>query len=164
MEIEALSSSLEDYLEAIYASINEVGSARAKDIAARLNVAAPSVTSALQLLKKRSLVNHAPYGRISLTSKGKKHAQAIIQRHNAFKSFFTKVLGIDTHLAELCACKMEHAVSDLVLKRFLEYLSFEENRKRGGTTWSPDNGFVCKSFSESDKKCIDCITALSPIH
>ena len=46
----ALSSSLEDYLEAIYQIVEQSRVARVRDIAARLGVQKPSVTGALRSL------------------------------------------------------------------------------------------------------------------
>ena len=155
-QTQQLSSSLEDYLEAIYALIEENGSARVKNIGARLSVAAPSVTNALQLLKKRKLINHAPYGEVTLTREGKRRAKAITHRHTVLREFFTKVLAVDPEMAESCACKMEHAVPDLVLERFVEYVHFEDNRTRGGTIWMDEKGFSCKSYVESNKRCNAC--------
>ena len=51
-----ISSSLEDYLEAIATIIETNGHAHAKDIAEMLDVTMPSVTNALQALSARGLV------------------------------------------------------------------------------------------------------------
>jgi DtxR family Mn-dependent transcriptional regulator len=56
-----LSSSLEDYLEAIAELADSGGKAHCNDIAQRLNVKKPSVTTALQTLMEKGLIDYRPY-------------------------------------------------------------------------------------------------------
>ena len=148
-----ISASLEDYLEAIYEIIEEKQAVRAKDIADRLDVAASSVTIALRGLVKRELINHVPYDVITLTPHGKKLAKEVARKHGILKQFFTKVLAVDESVADDCACKMEHVVPDEVLKRFVEFIKFEETCDHGGTKWIEGVGFVCHSYD--DPKVVD---------
>ncbi len=53
---QGLSSSMEDYLEAILQIIEEKGEARSKEIMERLGVTGPSVTEAFQQLAERKLI------------------------------------------------------------------------------------------------------------
>ena len=66
-----LSSSLEDYLEAIFNLTARNDVARSKDIADSLNVAKSSVTGALRTLAEKQLVNYKPYGYVTLTPPGR---------------------------------------------------------------------------------------------
>ncbi|MBU0756340.1 MAG: metal-dependent transcriptional regulator, partial [Planctomycetes bacterium] len=132
---EALSASLEDYLEAIFHLVVEKQFARAKDISKRLGVNNSSVTNALQALAERKLVNYAPYEVITLTAKGKKVAKDVVRRHEALKDFFVKVLSISDSEAEESACKMEHTISHTVLERLIQFAEFVERCPRGGNKW-----------------------------
>jgi len=155
---EEISSSLEDYLEAIYEIIEEKQAVRAKDIAERLDVAASSVTIALRGLSRRELINHVPYDVITLTPQGNKLGKAVARKHGILKQFFLKVLSVEETVADDCACKMEHIVPDKVLKRFVEFIKFEERCRRGGTRWVEGDGFVCNSFGDRDDngRCETC--------
>ena len=106
-----LSSSMEDYLEAIFHIVSEKQAARAKDIAKRLEVNNSSVTGALRSLSEKGLINYAPYDLITLTETGKAAAQNVVRRHKALKDFFIKILCAAEKEAEDTACKMEHAIS-----------------------------------------------------
>jgi DtxR family Mn-dependent transcriptional regulator len=120
-----LTESLEDYLEEIYVLEKKNGSARVKDIAAALHVRYPSVTSALQALTKRGLVNYEPYGLVTLTDEGRIEAVRVTQKHRLLKSFLINVLGLPADIADENACHMEHAISKDVhfrLQQFLKYL------------------------------------------
>ena len=146
-----LSSSLEDYLEAIYNVIKVKSAARATDIAKKLNVANSSVTNALQILVNRGLVNHAPYDIITLTPEGTKIAKRIAWKHEVFRDFFTTVLSIDCDTANKCACSIEHIIPDEVVERFVQYLDFERQCKYGGKKWVEGFGFMRNKIpDESD--------------
>jgi len=92
---EALTASMEDYLEAIFHIVAEKGAARAKDISKRLKVNHSSVTGALQALASRNLVRYAPYEVTTLTPKGKALAEDVIRRHEILRTFFVKVLAVN---------------------------------------------------------------------
>jgi DtxR family transcriptional regulator, Mn-dependent transcriptional regulator len=153
---DALSESLEDYLEAIFHIVARKHAARAKDISDRLNVSSSSVTGALHALADRELVNYAPYDVITLTPEGHRLAEDIVRRHDVLHAFFVKVLAVDEDEAETAACKMEHAVPRSILERFLEFLEFIETCPRAGFTWV--QGFGCHCRESMDKaECVRCV-------
>ncbi len=120
-----LSSSLEDYLEAIYHLERDYNSARASDIARSLDVSGASVTGALQALSRKKLVNYRPYQDITLTDEGCRLAAEVVRRHQALHSFFVGVLDVDEELAQRAACRMEHSLPRQILERlqgFVEYI------------------------------------------
>ena len=116
---------MEDYLEAISNIIKEKQVARVKDISKRLKVNMSSVSGALHILAAKKLINYAPYEIATLTPKGKKIAEDIILRHQTLKKFFVKVLSIDEKLADETACKMEHAMTKKILRRFIKFIRFD---------------------------------------
>jgi len=139
-----LSSSLEDYLEAIYHIVKQKQAARAKDIADRMAVNSSSVTGALQSLAAKGLVNYAPYDIITLTDDGKHVARDVIRRHEALHHFLVKVLSVESNEAEEAACKMEHDISPKILERLIQFVDFVENCPVGGARWTESQGFICK--------------------
>jgi len=130
-----LSSSMEDYLEAIFHIEAQKQAAKASDIAKRLGVNNSSVTGALRVLSEKGYINYAPYDLITLTSKGKELAKDVVRRHEVLRDFFVKVLSIDEAEAEETACKMEHAVSPNILDRIIRFVEFVEICPRGGDEW-----------------------------
>jgi len=126
-----LSSSLEDYLEAIYHLERVHKTARATDIARRLDVRGASVTGALQVLSRRKLVNYQPYQDITLTAEGRRLAEGVVSRHQTLHSFFVDVLDVDEEVAQRAACRMEHALPQAILHRlrgFVDYLDSSGER------------------------------------
>ena len=124
--IEKLSSSLEDYLEAIYALQNEKGVARVGDIAKKVTVKSSSVNFALTSLSGKGLVVHEKYGYVSLTAKGKKLARGIKSKHDLVLKFFTEILNIEEEIALQDACRMEHVISSETFKKLTEFIRFVE--------------------------------------
>jgi len=151
-----LSSNMEDYLEAIFHIVNIKQAARAKDIANRLNVNNSSVTGALKTLSEKGYINYAPYDLITLTEKGKQHAQQVVRKHRALKNFFIRVLGADPKEAEDTACKMEHAISSNIMERLVRFVEFVEECPRGGQEWVKAFDEVCegKEMAQDCEKCI----------
>lgn len=124
-----LSSSLEDYLEAILELQNLNRVARVKDIANLLNVKRSSVTIALRALAERKFVNYSPYSVITLTDRGEEIAKIITNRHTLLKSFFIDVLSIPEDTSEEVACKMEHGMNQIVFKKLQSFMTFMDDNK-----------------------------------
>ena len=131
----ALTSNMEDYLEAIFQLVQEKQVVRVKDIAEHLEVRMPSVTSALKTLKNHQLIHHERYGHVQLTQAGRKLAANIDNRHQTLVQFLTEVLEVPPDDAETEACQMEHAVSQQTLDRLIRLLAFMENCPRAGADW-----------------------------
>ena len=96
-----LSSTMEDYLEAIYV-LEIAGSVpRVRDIARAMGVKMPSVTSALRTLKGEGVVRHEKYGYVELTETGRELAEQIHRRHITLVGFLSKILQLDPEQAEV---------------------------------------------------------------
>ena len=125
-----LTASSEDYLEAIYQLGGEDHPVRSVDLAAKLNVSKPSVNKALSTLKAVGFVKQPYYGDITLTKLGLDYARGVQSRHDVLLQFLSEVLGVDDELASAEACKMEHAISDDTLKRWVVFMNgWSENEK-----------------------------------
>ena len=122
--IRKLTASQEDYLEAILVLLAERPAARVRDIARRLKVAMPSVTRSLRALGRRGLVNYTPYEQVTLTGRGRELAEGVRSQHRVLRRFLADVLGLDAKSADANACRMEHAVDELVLRRIEDLNEF----------------------------------------
>ena len=121
-----LTASQEDYLEAIWTLIWNEGIARVRDIAKWLGVSTASVSEAMKTLADRKLVEHAPYKYVTLSDRGMMVAEKISARHKMLRKFLADVLNIKDEIANSNACRIEHAVDEVVSRRlrcFVEFLS-----------------------------------------
>ena len=123
-----LSESLEDYLEAISELIEVNGHAHTKEIADKLNVKMPSVTAALRQLDKMGCIAYNTHYPVQLTSVGKEIADQVVRRHRILKKFFGDILGLNPEKASETACRLEHAVDEETIERFIVFSEAIENR------------------------------------
>ncbi len=126
MRNKKISASLEDYLETIYEIIEEKQGVRAVEISRRLGVGRSSVTEALKNLAEKKLVNYGRYDVISLTPAGEKVAQKIQLKHQVLYDFFAHILGVENEEAQENACRLEHFISEDVLKRLISFIEFNK--------------------------------------
>ncbi len=105
------SAAVQDYLK----HIHQLGGADAAvppgDIAARLEVKAPSVTGMLKRLAEAGLIDYTPGTGAKLTPAGVAAARRVIRRHRLIELFLTRVLGLDWSEVDAEAEALEHAVS-----------------------------------------------------
>ncbi len=121
-----LTSTMEDYLEAIYSLKKEKGVARVGEIADKLDVKSSTVNSAIKFLSDQGLVIHERYGYVDLTKEGGQAALEIRNKHDVLFYFLTKFLMLDTTLAEKEACSIEHSIGERTFLRLRKFLRFLE--------------------------------------
>src|SRR5690606_25206423 len=142
------SASLEDYLEAIYHTVEAKGAARAKDIVMRLGVHNSSVTQALKSLAEKELVNYAPYDTITLTPSGEVIAKDVVKRHVTLRKFLGTVLRLPPQEADEGACRMEHCISQPILDRIVKFVDYFEQCPANDIRWDPAAGYFCGKKQE----------------
>ncbi|MCG8573141.1 MAG: metal-dependent transcriptional regulator [Spirochaetes bacterium] len=120
----SLSSSMEDYLEAIYNLMLSEGKVRITDLSETLNVKKSSANSAIQKLKNLNMVNHERYENIKLTSLGEQEAKKIKAKHDMLLKFLADFLGVPVNQAMKDACKIEHAISNITFERLSKFIDF----------------------------------------
>jgi DtxR family transcriptional regulator, Mn-dependent transcriptional regulator len=160
-ENNTLSESLEDYLEAILELEEASKVARAKDIADKIGVQRGSVTGALKILEEKALINYQPYSFITLTDKGRAIAAQISNRHAVLKDFLLRVLQFDEESAEQTACRMEHAVDEKSMQRFVRFIGFIDSCPRAGKGLIERFTGECSDNAPENKRCKNCCLTLA---
>ena len=117
-----MTSSLEDYLEAVFVISKQKNSVRLTDIAEYLGVSKPSVNRAINTLTQNGYLEHVTYGDIVITPQGETYAANVLRRHKLIKHFLIDTLGVDEKTAENDACQMEHVMSPVTIEKLYEYL------------------------------------------
>jgi DtxR family Mn-dependent transcriptional regulator len=130
-----LTSSMEDYLKAIWIIALENKVTRVKDIAKYLSVKTSSVANAIKVLSENQMVHQEPYGYIELTQKGVLMAKEIYERHKTLYKFFHGILGVDPKVADKDACEIEHHIHRKTLGRMLQFIKFVETCPEGEPLW-----------------------------
>lgn len=157
----ALSESMEDYLEIILELEKEQKVARAKDIAERMGVRRGSVTGALKVLHEKALIHYAPYSFITLTRAGKRIAREIRRRHTILKDFLKRVLQVKEIRAEETACRMEHAIDKESIDKLVLFIEFIDKCPRTGVDWVSAFEQFCSTRNRNEADCRNCIETCS---
>jgi DtxR family Mn-dependent transcriptional regulator len=118
------SSTVEDYVKAIYALQREAdaGEATVVRVAEALGVTKGSVTAMVRKLRDARLVNAERYGGIRLTAKGRRVALDVIRRHRLIEVFLVDVLQFDWSEVHEEAERLEHAMSPKLMDRLDAFL------------------------------------------
>ncbi|MCK6257667.1 transcriptional regulator MntR [Fictibacillus sp. WQ 8-8] len=122
--------SMEDYIERIYALIEEKGYARVSDLAESLEVHPSSVTKMIQKLDKGKYLVYEKYRGFVLTPNGKKLGKRLVYRHELLEGFL-KVIGVDQEKIFDDVEGIEHHLSWNAIDRIGDLLQyFEEDPQR----------------------------------
>jgi len=76
----------------------------------------------MKKLDKKGFVVYEKYGLIKLTKKGEEKVREVYKKHKFLLDFFTKYLGVKEDIALEEACKMEHILSKVTLKKFSKFV------------------------------------------
>jgi len=120
----SIHESAEMYLETIHVLGLKGNRVRSIDIVNELEYSKPSVSVAMKNLKAQGYIAIDDEGYITLTSKGRKIAETMYERHVAISDWLI-FLGVDKKTAINDACKMEHAMSEksfTAIKKHIESL------------------------------------------
>ncbi len=170
-----LTSVMEDYLEAIFDLDREKKVVRVKDIAKRLDVKMPTVSSMLKTLNSRGLVNYEKYEYVELTKDGADVGKEMRRRHGVLFKFLTEILKVKDKVADEEACKMEHTLSEDTLSSLTDFMEFIQTCPRAGESWlehfeeyrqhgrKPEKCREhCDAFSMTFKEKVEAIKKRSP--
>ena len=113
----------EDYLEAINSLIDEKGFAASVDIAERMNVSKPTVTSIVKKLDRQGFLIHVKYRGIKLTDKGKKLAEEMQRRHRLITDFLM-LFGVGESIARQDAERIEHGLHSATIEKLGNFTEF----------------------------------------
>lgn len=117
-----LSSAVQDYLKAIHALGGAERIVSPNEIAAALEVRAPSVTGMLKRLAKEGYIDYESGAGAKLNANGIAEARRVVRRHRLVELFLTKVLGLDWSEVDAEAEALEHAISPRLEQALAAYL------------------------------------------
>lgn len=115
---------IEDYVKVIYAHTEwQPQAITTTGLAARLGLAASSVTEMVKKLVRQGLVVHEPYGAIELTPAGTELALRMVRRHRLIETWLVQQQGYRWDEVHDEAEVLEHSMSDRLLDSLDEQLN-----------------------------------------
>lgn len=153
-ERKTISNESEEYLEAIYRLEERDGVAKTTQLANQLKVMPGSVTNTIENLEKRQMVSHEPYKGVKLTKKGRELALKVIRRHRLAERLLTDFLHMDWSKVHDEACKLEHNLSETIMKPLEKAL--------GNPQTCPHGNPIPSKSGKVDETRSDLLTNLNP--
>ncbi|WP_020670084.1 metal-dependent transcriptional regulator [Amycolatopsis nigrescens] len=111
------SSSIEDYIRAIYGLVERGEAVTNTSLAGRLEVSPSSASGMVTKLSQLGLVTHVPYRGIELTAEGTQLAHGVLRRHRLIETYLVQHLGYTWDEVHAEADALEHVVSDRLVAR-----------------------------------------------
>jgi len=137
-------TAVEDYVKVIYAHTEwQTVPMTSTVLAARLGLAPSTVTEMVKKLGALGLVEHVPYGAVTLTTDGTTLALRMLRRHRLIETWLVRQFGYSWDEVHDEAEVLEHALSDRMLASIDEMLGFPTRDPHGDPIPSAD-GVVTK--------------------
>lgn len=124
-ETNALTASMEDYLEMICRILKNTDVVRINELAERLHVKPSSASKMVSNLKEAGYIDFQKYGYIVATKNGIEVGKYLLYRHDVLHNFLCMLNNTDNELDQVE--KIEHFINESTLKN-LEKLTFELSR------------------------------------
>jgi DtxR family transcriptional regulator, Mn-dependent transcriptional regulator len=137
-------STIEDYLQAIYSLDTEGERVISARLARRMRVTPPTAWATIHRMQRDGLVDMDEKKTITLTELGREAAEVICRRHRLSERFLTDVLGLGWAEAHEHAHQFEHGLTDVIEQRIFKLLGDPKTCPHGspipgtGATLDPD--------------------------
>jgi DtxR family Mn-dependent transcriptional regulator len=133
---------VEEYLEGIYRLQEKNGVAKTSDIVRLLQVVPGTVTNTVERLEREGMLKHEPYRGVKLTEKGRKIALDVIRRHRLSERLLTDFVHVDWDKVHEAACKLEHGITNDVIKKLEKALGHPKTCPHGNPIPTACGGIV----------------------
>ena len=125
-----LSLTEENYLKAIYHLSESAGKAvLTNEIAEAMATKPASVTDMVKRLASKKLITYERYYGVTVTTKGKSEALAIIRKHRLWETFLVEKLGFRWDEIHEVAEQLEHIKSPRLIEKLDEFLDGEDQQR-----------------------------------
>src|SRR5690554_5425157 len=137
--VKSFPMAVEDYVKVIYSHTEwQSQPITTSALAARLGLAASSVTEMVKKLVAQGLATHEPYGAVELTTDGAALALRIIRKHRLIETWLVSEYGYSWDEVHDEAEVLEHALSDRLLDAIDARLGHPTRDPHGDPILRPD--------------------------
>ncbi|MBM3776667.1 MAG: metal-dependent transcriptional regulator [Acidimicrobiia bacterium] len=144
------SSTVENYLKAIYAGVQSLQPDQRLlpmgQLAGALRVTPGTATTMVKTLAESGLVEYEPYVGVRLTKAGERLAALVLRRHRLIELFLVRVLGLGWDEVHEEAEQLEHVVSDRLVERIDEMLGHPATDPHGDPIPNPDGSVTRQEY------------------
>ena len=136
-------TAVENYVKVIYSHTEwQDAPITTSQLAARLGLAASSVTEMVKKMSAQGLVTHIPYGAVTLTETGSALALRMLRRHRLIETWLVRQYSYGWDEVHDEAEVLEHSLSDRLLDAIDEQLGFPIRDPHGDPIPAKDGTIV----------------------
>lgn len=146
------SSTVENYLKALYILSNEAGEISLSDLSAHLGVSKPSVNSMVKTLKQEGWVIYEKYKPLKMTTKGYKAAAAIIRKHRLTEMYLVEKMAFGWEEVHEIAEQVEHIKAPEFFDRMDKLLDYPKVDPHGSPIPDKEGNVIQQNY----KKLSEC--------
>jgi len=165
-----LSDVMEDYLKVIYQLQRDRDDRiRTSEIAEQLDVTSPTVTSMIEKLEDRGLLDREKYRGVTLTEEGTTVAIEVVRHHRLLEAYLTEHLDYDWSEVHEEADRLEHHISEDFEARVAAVLGNPEVDPHGSPIPSADleppgrpTGTAMSEFETGDTVVVEEVADSDP--
>jgi DtxR family Mn-dependent transcriptional regulator len=154
----AESAAMGKYLRVIYLLSFKAPAVTTSEVAARLGVAAPSVSAMLRRLGAAGLITSAGAGGIVLSEHAQRHARDVVRRHRLIETFLVQAAGMSWDEVHDEAEALQEVVSDRLVERIDAALGYP-HRDPHGDPIPPAAGQPADDYAEDWPPALDGVPA-----
>jgi DtxR family Mn-dependent transcriptional regulator len=126
-----LSDAIQDYLREIYKLGASDDRVTTTALARGMGVSPASASAMVKKLAALSLVVHAPYRGVTLTTEGEQVALEVTRHHRLLELYLARTLGIHIDEVHAEADRLEHVISEELEAKIDEALGFPTHDPHG---------------------------------
>lgn len=132
-------------------------------VAKKTGMKMSTVSGAITRLSSAGLVQHNPYGAITLTDEGRKYALVMVRRHRLLETMLVRMLGYTWDEVHTEADALEHAVSDLFIERVDKILKHPTHDPHGDPIPTADGKITLDSTTPLSEASEDTTVSVARV-
>ncbi len=138
----------ENYLKALLSLTGESGEASVSDLAKKLHIKMPTVTSMMKKLAIRKLVYYKAYKPLRLTERGMREALLIIRKHRLIEMFLVEKMNFQWEEVHDIAEQIEHVQAPNFFQMMDKMLGFPKIDPHGEPIPDKDGKLESASYQK----------------
>lgn len=146
------STTVENYLKALYALANESDEVNVSDLSAHLRVSKPTVNSMVKTLKEEGWVKYEKYKPLVLTRKGKKAAALILRKHRLTEMYLVEKMGFGWDEVHEIAEQIEHVKAPAFFDKMDQLMDYPKVDPHGSPIPDKEGNIIDQDY----KKLSEC--------
>ena len=121
-----ITPTVEDYLKTIFYLQKDGGAVSTSSLAEKLRIKDASVSAMIKKLATNNYIDYSPHRGVKITDAGEKIALKIIRKHRILEIFLNERLNVSSDKVHNEAEKLEHYVSEDIMKKIENILGDRE--------------------------------------